>query len=76
MTQTSYTDIEIRCPGRKSNGQPCNRLLAKGAVEVGEVELFCPYCKNRFLLRATRPNHAPHDGLQTGDCHVLEESRP
>ena len=53
---------DIRCRG-------CNKLLARGTIEAGEMELHCPRCKNRILLRALRPNTAPHDGLY-GENHA------
>lgn len=55
---------EIRC-------RDCNRLLARGALEAGEIELHCPRCKTRLHLRASRPSQAPHDGLH-GDRHDRE----
>ena len=62
MEQTSRNTADIRCGN-------CNRLLAKGAVEVGEIELLCPRCKTRSILRASRPNPALQDGLH-GDRHA------
>ena len=56
---------EIRCPR-------CNKLLAKGVLDVGIIEFQCPggKCnKRKIILRATRPSLAPHDGLH-GDSHV------
>lgn len=51
----------------------CNKLLAKGRIEAGEIELFCPRCKSRIVLRATSPNAAPHDGLY-GDRYARNQS--
>lgn len=51
----------------------CNKLLAKGRIEAGEIELFCPRCKSRIVLRAISPNAAPHDGL-LGDRYALNQS--
>ena len=51
----------------------CQRLLARGHLEAGEIELCCPRCKNRIVLRATRPNLAPPDGLY-GDRHASSQS--
>ena len=52
----------------------CKKLLAKGYIEAGEIELFCPRCKSRIVLRAARPNLAPpqsgNDGLHNGDRHA------
>ena len=56
---------EIRCGG-------CNRLLARGTVEAGTIELHCPRCKTRLHLRASRPSQAPHDGLHE-DRHDREK---
>ena len=53
---------DIRCGN-------CNRLLAKGDMEAGEIEILCPRCKTMHILRAKRPNTAPHDGLN-GDRHA------
>ena len=49
----------------------CNKLLAKGHLDAGEIELLCPRCKTRILLRASRPSPAPHDGL-FGDRYERE----
>jgi len=59
------TPPEIRC-------RDCNRLLARGALEAGDIELQCPRCKTRLHLRATRPSQAPHDGLHDGDRYERE----
>ena len=52
----------------------CNKLLAKGRMEAGEIELLCPRCKTRLTLRATRSSQAPHDGLPHGDSHERNSS--
>ncbi len=57
---------EIRCGN-------CGRLLATGNMELGEIVIACPRCKTRHILRASRPNFAPHDGLY-GDRHVQSHS--
>lgn len=59
---TSKTIQDIRCGN-------CNKLLARGSMDAGEIELVCPRCKTRLVLRASRPNLAPQDGLY-GDRHV------
>ena len=59
-------------PGTLRCGK-CNKLLAKGRIEAGEIELFCPRCKSRIVLRATSPNAAPHDGLY-GDRYARNQS--
>lgn len=46
------TPPAIRC-------RDCNRLLARGVIEAGEIELHCPRCKTRLHLRASRPSQAP-----------------
>lgn len=56
---------EYRC-------RECNRLLARGVIEVGEIELWCPRCKIQVHLRASRPSQAPHDGLYE-DRHDREK---
>ncbi|MDR3176654.1 MAG: Com family DNA-binding transcriptional regulator [Desulfovibrio sp.] len=53
---------EIRC-------RECSKLLATGNLEAGEIVLSCPRCGTRHILRASRPNAAPPDGLQ-GDRHA------
>lgn len=53
----------------------CNKLLARGILDLGEIEIQCPRCKTRNTLRASRPNTAPHDGL-FGDNHVVCSSYP
>ena len=55
----------IRC-------RDCNRLLARGVIEAGEIELHCPRCKTRLHLRASCPDLAPHDGLHNGDRYERE----
>ena len=65
MNTTALLDSAVRCGH-------CNKLLAKGRMEAGELELVCPRCKTRILLRASRPNTAPHDGLHNGDRYVRE----
>lgn len=47
---------ELRCIA-------CGRILAKGSVWTGTLEIVCSRCKTRNYLRATSPNHEPHDGL-------------
>lgn len=50
----------------------CDRLLAKAALVAGEIEIKCPRCKTCHILRASRPNPAPQDGLY-GDRHASVE---
>lgn len=63
-------------PGNLRCGK-CNKLLAKGHIEAGEIELFCPRCKSRIVLRAISPNLAlpqlGNDGLY-GDRHARNQS--
>ena len=59
-------------PGNLRCGK-CNKLLAKGRIEAGEIELLCPRCKSRIILRAISPKTAPHDGL-LGDRHASNQS--
>ena len=59
------TPPAIRC-------RDCNRLLARGALEAGDIELQCPRCKTRLHLRASCPDLAPHDGLHNGDRYERE----
>ena len=63
-------------PGNLRCGK-CNKLLAKGHIEAGEIELVCPRCKSRIVLRAVGPNLAPpqsgNDGLY-GDRHARNQS--
>ena len=61
MNTPTPHDSAVRCGN-------CNKLLAKGRMEAGELELVCPRCKTRLHLRADSPNLAPHDGLY-GDSH-------
>ena len=61
-------------PGNLRCGK-CNKLLAKGHIEAGEIELHCPRCKSRIVLRAISPNAAPHDGLY-GDRYARNQSFP
>ena len=70
MKQSAYTlySSEIRCGS-------CGRLLAKGSMELGEIVISCPRCKTRHILRASRPNAAPPDGLQ-GDRHAPSQTAP
>ena len=58
-------------PGNLRCGK-CNKLLAKGRIEAGEIELVCPRCKSRIVLRAISPNAAPHDGLH-GDRYARNQ---
>ena len=62
MIGTPKNTQDIRCGN-------CNRLLARGSMDAGEIELVCPRCKTRVILRAMCPNPAPQDGL-LGDRHV------
>lgn len=66
MNTPTPHDSAVRCGN-------CNKLLAKGRMEAGELELVCPRCKTRVLLRALRPNNAPHDGL-FGDRYAHDSS--
>lgn len=50
----------------------CDRLLAKAVLIAGEIEIKCPRCKTCHILRASRPNLAPHDGL-LGDRHACTQ---
>ncbi|WP_298030954.1 Com family DNA-binding transcriptional regulator [uncultured Desulfovibrio sp.] len=66
--KTEHTDASaIRCG-------TCNKLLAKGHLEAGQIELLCPRCKTRILLRASSSRIAPQDGLH-GDRHAYPNSR-
>ena len=65
-TEQAHDPNNLRC-GK------CNKLLAKGRIEAGEIELFCPRCKSRIVLRAISPNAAPHDGL-FGDRYARNQS--
>lgn len=65
------TDPE-HSPGSLRCGK-CNKLLAKGHLEAGEIELFCPRCKCRIVLRAASPNAAPRDGL-FGDRYARNQT--
>lgn len=65
-TEQAHDPNNLRC-GK------CNKLLAKGRIEAGEIELLCPRCKSRTVLRAISPNAALHDGLH-GDCHARNQS--
>lgn len=60
---------DIRCP-------KCNKLLARGVLDQGVMELKCPdsRCRTKVLLRASSPNLAPQDGLPNGDRHATEHS--
>ena len=53
---TTKSNTDIRCGN-------CHRLLARGDVQAGVIELVCPRCKTRLIVRASRPNLAPPDGL-------------
>ncbi|WP_417022161.1 Com family DNA-binding transcriptional regulator, partial [Bilophila wadsworthia] len=46
---TTKSNTDIRCGN-------CHRLLARGDVQAGVIELVCPRCKTRLILRASRPN--------------------
>lgn len=72
MEKLSGNAPEIRCHGRKRNGEPCKKMLARGIIESGEVEFLCPRCGTYLILRATRPNCAPHDGLPKGAYHASD----
>ena len=65
MKAPNQTTPEYRCGN-------CNRLLARGLLEAGTIELQCPRCKTRLHLRASRPSQAPHDGLYE-DRHDREK---
>ena len=67
MNATPKDPKDVRCGN-------CNKLLAKGRMEAGEIELLCPRCKTRIILRASRPSQAPHDGLHHGDSHERNTS--
>lgn len=67
MSTTPKDPKDVRCGN-------CNKLLAKGRMEAGEIELLCPRCKTRIILRASRSSHAPHDGLHHGDNHACNPS--
>ena len=64
-TEQAHGPTNLRC-GK------CNKLLAKGYIEAGEIELFCPRCKSRIVLRAVSPNLALHDSLHNGERYVRE----
>lgn len=40
----------IRCTGTLRNGAPCGRLLAKGAIVQGSIEVACPKCGKRTVI--------------------------
>ena len=58
-----------RLPRNEFRCGNCDRLLATGTLEAGDIELVCHRCGTRCTLRALRPNLAPHDGL-LGDRHA------
>ena len=62
MRDKCYTPFDVRC-------EKCGRLLARVKIVVGLVELVCSKCKIKQIVRASRPNTAPPDGLQ-GDRHA------
>jgi phage FluMu protein Com len=66
MRDKNYTPFDVRC-------EKCGRLLARVKLESGMVELVCPKCKIKQIVRASRPNIAPHDGLK-GDRHAQAHS--
>jgi phage FluMu protein Com len=68
MRKKCYTPYDIRC-------EKCGRLLARANIEVGMIELVCPKCKTKQIVRASRPNTAPHDDLQ-GDRHAYSQAVP
>lgn len=41
----------------------CNRILARGHIEAGHLEIKCPRCSVLTILRAMSPNIEPQDGL-------------
>ena len=51
----------------------CGKLLARGNLVVGDIELVCFRCNSILTLRAMRPNLAPHDGL-SGDRYAPPHS--
>ena len=65
---------EIRCQ-RSYKGKTCNRIIARGRLEVCEIEIQCERCRKYTILRASRPNLAPLDGL-CGDRHALSHTAP
>ena len=67
--------IDYRCQ-RSFKGKTCNRIIARGRLEIGVMELECPRCKKYTILRASRPNAAPHDGLLGEDRHAPTQTAP
>ena len=73
MTQLLVRETEmgvIRCLS-------CGRLLAKGALLAGELEIVCNRCKATNRLRAMSPNPEPLDGRSRpqGEIHAPSHSR-
>ena len=68
MKTPRKNSTEIRCGN-------CNKLLAIGAMQAGEIEILCSRCKTCNLLRAASPNLAPQDGLH-GDRYARESIPP
>jgi len=68
MREKRFTPFDVRC-------EKCGRLLARVKLESGMVELVCPKCKIKQIVRASRPNTAPPDGLQ-GDRHAPTQTIP
>ncbi len=69
-----------RLPRNEFRCGHCDRLLATGTLEAGDIELVCHRCGTRCTLRALRPNFAPpqsgNDGL-LGDRHAcIQKPQP
>ena len=54
---------EIRC-------HKCRKLIARGFVSTGHIEIMCPSCRSINALRAESPNIEPHDGLLKEVTHA------
>ena len=48
------TWTDYRCQ-RNYKGKTCSRIIARGHLEIGVMELECPRCKKYTIPRASRP---------------------
>lgn len=54
---------EIRC-------RNCRKLIARGFLRSGHIEIMCSSCKCINSLRVVNPIPEPHDGLASEARHV------
>ena len=64
LTREHRCPDEIRC-------RKCGKLLAKGHIEIGRLELFCPRCKTHVVFWHMEVGLHSSEKKETEKCKEL-----